>query len=803
MAVRNLPSHLLEVAGGLRTNFNPRENVKNFLRVAQNVDTYDVFNETSKIPGSTRVSAQHPTAVSSLHYFEYSSLTGARTRERLSLSGGTLYKINDDLSITSLTTGLASEPLAAITSLDRIHLTGRAQLALPTGGIKYDGANVRSWGIVAPGSRAVTKLAFDDANIVTPSTDATKSTNTATKKDLVASVQVNKVGTATSEAYIDHTGLALNLSDGGNSLFLWLFIPAGALQKLAPSGTAVEIRYGGAALTNSDSHFFSVGELIQGWNLLTFDRTARDALTGTGATLGAISVFRTRLVFATNPTTQSGFLWDLLFGVDRGNPAGADSGVGLIAAGTYRYRYTYVTEQGFESNAGPASTGVTIAINRQIGVTNIGASVDLQVIARRLYRDLNGDGIFRFVDQIDNNVSTTFTDNLPSASLGLSQPPLAGDPSLDNSPPEAFLDVELFNNRAWGISARDRFVLIPSNIGQPEGFPIVDQLLFEEELVGVESHAFGLIIYATDKVFLLNGLGTTDDPITVVEATNQSGANGFRAKGRVKGTNITVRETEAFFLGDPRDPWFINGPILKMFRDQLPATGLASMHVVHDRSRFRVVFFGIGAGGKYTENFVYQYGTTGRQEISGQGPGVDPQDLRYGSWRTLGVPASVNPLCSEMVERTDDKQELWAGAEDGYVYWLGDPSATNFATQLTSAPIDSIIGFADVPLGAGGEPDSKGKVTHIKLCGTFASQTTWTVQIDLLNAAGGRIRATKSFDIVFPAGDQMKRQRIGFFGCKAEYARVQLRNATSGGTGRFREVRLYFSNGVDFAGPGD
>ena len=86
--------------------------------------------------------------------------------------------------------------------------------------------------------------------------------------------------------------------------------------------------------------------------------------------------------------------------------------------GTYYYAVTYKTATG-ETVSGIA---VTVSpASQQVDLTNIPISSDSRVIGRKLYRTVAGatDGIqAKLVTTINNNTTTTYTDNLPDGSLG-------------------------------------------------------------------------------------------------------------------------------------------------------------------------------------------------------------------------------------------------------------------------------------------------------------------------------------------------------------------------------------------------
>lgn len=920
--IRKLPSHVFNLTAGLVTNFQSESVTGTGFLQADNIDGFEIFRGTGKVPGSTRKSADHGSAVVSLHQFEYTDLAFARQRKQLTLAGGVLYDVNPgDLSLTSIKTGLVSEPLAGITMLNRIHLTSANQRDLPTGGIKHDGTNVRNWGVNSPGVDETPIQTLDDHTNWSDSTDATSSTNTAASQDQTASVQVDKDGTVTLSAYVERGGQSDDISSAGSdTLYVYFFLPAGGLQVLATSGAAVEIRFGNSGLSNSDAHQFSVGELVPGWNLLTMVLSAPDSTAGAGATLSSIDTWRLSFITKTTGTLLSGVLWDRLHIRSEGacTAVDADTTSG-DALGTYTYRITFLTETGVESNAGAASVAATAdgiralctltqggqpgndqtvtidtktynfetsltnvdgnvfigtdaattidnliaAINLDAGagskyaadmtehttvsatnpspttalltaktpgtaansfattedatnysftsetaftggaesnaidLTAIPVSSDPQVIARRLYRDISSDNIWRFVTQIDDNVTTTYTDTIGDSSLGSTQPPLAGDAFIDNSPPGRMLTSVIHQNRIVGISADNRNTLVLSDINAPEQYRLIEQLTLEEELVALKKHAYGTLIYGTDKVFLMTGDGVRS-AIRIEEISAELGANGFRSVTRFKGVNIAVRENQVFFVIQPTDPWYASGAIQDLLTDNVPAATLADAHLIHDRGRFRVVLFAKGSGGIYDQIFVWQYGITGASSISGDGPGVDPLDLRQGGWFKLVLPSAVQPGCSEIVETTLDQPELWVGSADGYVYHLQDTAATNYADNTTTAAIGAVFETTSVPLGSG--PGGRGEPRFLKVNMKAPAQTTWTFLVTLLTDAGGKTIATKTFTHTFESGSTSAIFPVPKMGARGEWCKVKVSNAVASKMGVVKSLTLFYIPRGDLRG---
>lgn len=794
MSLRNLPYHELATAAGLASNIHPRAAAGRALTLASNVDTFDKFQTIGKLPGSSAVSPDHGASVESLHQFEFTDLAGDRQYHQISLAGGEIRRINSPSLLTVLTrpTGvtLSNAPLSEARVFDRLHLTGAEQRGCVTGGVKYDGNGLSNWGVLAPGKEETVKEAMDSASGWSISPDATLTTS-STSQDGVASLAMSKTGTSATDAYIFKPGLAMDLSTAGSDIaFQWVFLPAGTLQKLATSGAAVQVSIGDGALVNADHHSFTVGELLPGWNLLSMVLTAPDSQDGTGATLASIDTLRLRLIFSASSQTVDNVLWDQLVVNSEGRLTAAVGAAGNVNA-TVSYRVSFLTEYGVESNGGPISASVVPA-NQQVDLTAVPVSTDGQVIARRIYRDLDGDRIYRFVGQIDDNLTTTFTDNVADASLGAATLPLSGDTSLDSTPPERMRAVTVHENRVFGINADNPVILHISDVNQPELFPLVNELQFDEELVALESHGLGLLLYGHDKVYLLTGNGVS----TTFRAdlmSPQHGANTFRSVVPVKTLHMAVRESEAHLLANPTDPWLLNGVVLDQWRDG----GFTDGFAVHDRSRFRVVFVGKSSGSSTFDTiWTYQYGTSGQQQISGEGAGVDPQDIRAGFWHKMSLPVEIKTLAS--VESSDEILELWGGGADGYVYHISDPDQTDYANGASTSPVSAELEWAAVPLGD--DETGRGEARYLTLMAECSAVSTWTITVSLMTDVDGADLLSTTKNVVLPVGKSSPIVSLPSVGMHGRFAKIKLTNANAGEDGRFSRVRLHYKPRGDFRG---
>jgi hypothetical protein len=88
--------------------------------------------------------------------------------------------------------------------------------------------------------------------------------------------------------------------------------------------------------------------------------------------------------------------------------------------GTYYYMVTFVTATG-ETDSGSYEPPSVTPINQQVNITNIPTSSDSRVIARKIYRTVANPTdmrLYKFLVTINDNTTTTYTDNIADVSLG-------------------------------------------------------------------------------------------------------------------------------------------------------------------------------------------------------------------------------------------------------------------------------------------------------------------------------------------------------------------------------------------------
>jgi len=198
-----------------------------------------------------------------------------------------------------------------------------------------------------------------------------------------------------------------------------------------------------------------------------------------------------------------------------------DGGSGQKTAGEYWLGYTFFNSvTGAESNLSPISLPTTLADGHQIAASSIGISPSLQVNARRIYVTLpNDQGAYYLVGQINDNVTTTFTENaLPPDDYGA-----AYDASNGLPPPQAHA-LETGKERLyvtdgkgiyWSETARFQGFKATSYypVSRDDGYEVVGLKWWEDH---------GLVVLKQNLAMLLRG--STPSDWEVVQLSGEHGS---------------------------------------------------------------------------------------------------------------------------------------------------------------------------------------------------------------------------------------------------------------------------------------
>jgi len=213
-------------------------------------------------------------------------------------------------------------------------------------------------------------------------------------------------------------------------------------------------------------------------------------------------------------------------------PTATDSGVAGNLNGTYSWKVTFVSPT-HESHGSPASNTLTVT-NKQVNLSNIPVSSDPQVIKRRIYRTLAGGTVYKFVGEINDNTTTTFTDNVADSSLGVDIP-------VDKDPPPRGAFLEVFKNRLWmsGVAGQPNRLFF-SEYFEPEAWPLhyyVDLPLAQgDRITGLKTLGDVLVVYSRRQPVIV--LGETPFDFVVRRTFAHVGPETHRSIIRIENTHL-------------------------------------------------------------------------------------------------------------------------------------------------------------------------------------------------------------------------------------------------------------------------
>lgn len=103
-------------------------------------------------------------------------------------------------------------------------------------------------------------------------------------------------------------------------------------------------------------------------------------------------------------------------------PGGATASGAVLGVGVYKYAVTFVDKQG-ETLPGTQFSITTTTANTNVGLTGIPLHPSSTLIkARKIYRTAVAGSQLKLLTTLNDNTTTTFTDNIADASLGANAP---------------------------------------------------------------------------------------------------------------------------------------------------------------------------------------------------------------------------------------------------------------------------------------------------------------------------------------------------------------------------------------------
>lgn len=757
---------------GLFTKQNPEMLQANQLRECQNVDFFREYGSVAKLRGNSLVlndvysESGNVKPISWGAFYKTQNLSGAIDRQVLIGAGTTIRKINSDGTTTSLLTGEPSGLYRTADQLDRfMFITSQDPYDVGTRGqmSKYNGTRIVQWGLFAPGEQETEEESFDDSTIFTASNcTLADSSLPAYKGEATAMTK----GTASTSCYMEDLNRtpfsANNVIE--DRVRMHFFIERTDYRKLATSGRCISVYFGSdSTLGNNYYRFdFQIGRVVEGWNTLTFDFSVFP--TGDfGTTVGTpddANLCSIRFEIVTNNASDTPVVyWDNLVLLDQGAPIPDFSGTGTVfvqdATSIWNYRVTFVDDAGFESNAGPTSidadntTGSTDYAS--ILLTQVPVSTNPAVVKRNIYRTVASGSTFLFLDSINDNVTTTYTDTTSDTSLGTATPPTLGQDIFDNSPPPNGGIMCIWKRTAFVAGDPLNPTLLQfSRFDFPEAFPSNNQIEFDERVTGLMKTYLGVVVCTETAYWRIIG----DNPdYTVDKVINGFGCIGPRAIGTAR-ENGWIIDRDGMRLYDLRE----TSKISEVIRDRVDAFykgDLELTHSCHSRKNNSILWFTKDSDGVYSDIYNYQY------IIDDVTKGVFSQ--------IVPNPATQNIQHVWEIEDANGDNKLYASTSGGQVYelmaddsfdWLNETGQRRAIEMRLRTPFIRLGFTPDAAQSEGTTGRVTPRLIELRIKEMNQAAHTWTLTVETSDSSDENATVRDSQDITFAFGAGQSLLRI-------------------------------------------
>lgn len=237
------------------------------------------------------------------------------------------------------------------------------------------------------------------------------------------------------------------------------------------------------------------------WTIITDNDASTVTISGTlyaGANRIKISIIRTMGITA--PTVKCA-----------GTAAGSG---GSLGAGDYKYKYTWVDEDGYESNGAPTSDAITAVASDTINLTDVANSTDTKIVSKNIYRTSVGGAIYYYEGAIANNTTTTFASTIADSALGT-------ELHTDHTAPPT--TSHLITKRRNKIYVANADYLYPSYTGDVEYFPATWLIRVgnSQKITGLLEQLKALPVATEDSIERL--VGTDEDNFEFLNSYSTEG----------------------------------------------------------------------------------------------------------------------------------------------------------------------------------------------------------------------------------------------------------------------------------------
>jgi hypothetical protein len=388
-----------------------------------------------------------------------------------------------------------------------------------------------------------------------------------------------------------------------------------------------------------------------------------------------------------------------------------------------------------------------------------------------------------FLDEILDNVTTTYFDFIGDGSLSNETAPQAGDYADDNSiPPKCGILKSWKKTMFMAGDPQNPYTLYYSEDDEPESFPLINALEMDGKITAMYETYAGLVIETETGKWQIIG----DNPdFSVDKVVPNMGCVGRRAAGTARLIGYAV-DRDGLRLFDLSETHKISEPIRDKYDTDIDKVNIELIHCVHSKSKNMLLQFNPDSAGEYTSIFCYQYAK---------------DDVTAGYWSTISTPvaAGLNFLDAVEIEDANGDFLIYASGDDGMIYQLFNSASKNWVdADGTTYAIDTKVQIPYLRAGQlGAEVEmATGRVAPHSLELRIGSDDAciWTATVETAEGTTQTLALdSATLSMEFGLNNALIRQRIPNADITpGEYVRLTFQNAEKDVYTRIAAIRFFY-----------
>lgn len=207
------------------------------------------------------------------------------------------------------------------------------------------------------------------------------------------------------------------------------------------------------------------------------------------------------------------------------SPTAAEGSSGVLDAGTYQYKVTFLYDGFQESNPNATAASVTVGASKQVALSGIPTGASGQgVTARKIYRTLAGGSVYYYVGKISDNTTTTYSDNTADSSLTV-------ELNTNHDIPPIWKMAVLHQDRLFGLVANSceiDFTLIEGYVACPDIHDSVNNYIKVneddgEDVISIIETDSGILCFKRSGTYLINTSAGSDPLLWTIDKVDVHG----------------------------------------------------------------------------------------------------------------------------------------------------------------------------------------------------------------------------------------------------------------------------------------